>query len=44
MRDGQLASDLDLAIGRRLAASRIEAGLTQVEAGRRLGFAQGPTL
>ena len=40
MRDGQRVSDLDLAVGRRLAAMRNEAGLTQVEVGRRLGFAQ----
>jgi transcriptional regulator with XRE-family HTH domain len=40
MRGGLRVSEEDLAVGRRLAAMRKEAGLSQVEAGRRLGFAQ----
>ena len=40
MRGGLRVSDEDLAVGRCLAAARNEAGLSQVEVARRLGFAQ----
>jgi transcriptional regulator with XRE-family HTH domain len=35
-----MANDEDVAVGRRLAEARLRAGLTQAEAGRRLGMAQ----
>lgn len=40
MRGGEPVSAEDLAVGRRLAAARSAAGLSQAEAARRLGFAQ----
>lgn len=40
MRRGQMASEEDIAVGRRLAEARHAAGLTQAEVGRQLGIAQ----
>lgn len=40
MRGGERVSEEDLAVGRRLAAARTAANLTQAAAASRLGFAQ----
>jgi transcriptional regulator with XRE-family HTH domain len=40
VRGGMRVSEEDLAVGRRLAAARNEASLSQAEVARRLGFAQ----
>jgi transcriptional regulator with XRE-family HTH domain len=40
MRHGERISEEDIAVGMRLAAARMAAGLSQTEAAKRLGFAQ----
>lgn len=40
MRGGEIVSEHDRLVGRRLAAARRHSGLSQAEAARRMGFAQ----
>lgn len=40
MRNGEVVTEVDRAVGRRLAEQRKKAGMTQVEVAGRMGFAQ----
>lgn len=40
MRGGEIVSEHDRLVGRRLAAARAKVGLSQTEVARRMGFAQ----